>query len=162
VTTTQECAWFAGVTAPWITVTDGASGRGPGAVRFRVSDNWDAPRSASVIVHGAPGPAIEVTVSQAGCLYFATPDTFAFPATGGSSAFDVLQQSQPTSCGGPLQNACKWSAIADRTWISVTTPMPRQGDDRVSFAVEPNDSTLARTGTIAVYGETVRISQAGR
>jgi hypothetical protein len=83
------------------------------------------------------------------------------PAAGGSTNFDVFQQSVPNTCGGPLQNACVWSAEADVSWIAITTPMPTAGDNRVNFTAAPNTTGVARTGTIRVRDKTVTVTQPG-
>jgi hypothetical protein len=88
-------------------------------------------------------------------------DAFSFGPAGGTGTFDVLQQSDPIACGGPLQNACMWTAESDAAWITITTGLPRTGDHPLSFTVAANDG-LARSGTIKVRDRTVRISQAGQ
>lgn len=83
-------------------------------------------------------------------------------SAGGTGTFDVLQQSDPISCGGPLQDRCLWAAESEVSWITVTTTMPRTGDDRVSFTAAPNEAAMSRSGTIRVRNRTVRITQNGR
>lgn len=161
VLTMPECAWRVSASVPWITVTASQSGQGLGMPRFRVSDNWDAPREGLVVINDtAGGQAISRRVAQAGCLYWVSQEEIAFTASGGSGTFDVLQQSVPNSCGGPLQNACLWSASPDVPWITITSSMPRKGDDPVAFAVAPNTGP-ARTARITVRDKVVRIVQAG-
>ena len=162
LTTQQGCSWTATSTDAWITITQGQTGSGSGVVSFMVSDNWDAPRQGVVQVRW-PTPTLgqNIHVSQAGCRYGVSTDSFTFVSTGGSGAFDVVQQSEPYTCGGPLQNACMWTARSDVPWIVVTTTMPRTGDDRVSFSVAANDGA-ARSGTITVRDKVVRVTQAGR
>jgi hypothetical protein len=80
-------------------------------------------------------------------------------ASGGATGFDVLQESEPNTCGGPLQDACLWSAVADVPWITITTTMPRSGDGSVAFTVAAN-SGPARSGTITIRDKTVRVDQA--
>lgn len=163
LTTQQGCSWTATSTDAWITITQGQAGSGSGVVSFRVSDNWDAPRQGVVQVRWpTPTQGQNIHVSQAGCRYAVSPDSFTFVSAGGSGAFDVLQQSDPYTCGGPLQNACTWTARSDVPWLVVTTSMPRAGDDRVSFTVAANDGAAARSGTITVRDKVVRVTQAGR
>ena len=109
-----------------------------------------------------PSAGQNVWVAQAGCHYAVSASVINVPAAGGSSRFDVLQQSEPLTCGGPLQNACTWTAQADVPWISITTSMPQAGDNPVSFTVAPNDSAGTRTGLIRVRDEIVQIAQGGR
>lgn len=163
ITTQLGCTWTANPGVSWITMTGGQSGSGSGALTFRVSDNWDAPRQSVVMVRWPTVTAGQnLRVSQAGCRYGVSATTISIGAAGGPGRFDVLQQSDPYTCGGPTQNACLWIAQSDVPWITVTTTMPQAGDNPVSFTVAPNDSTAARSGTIAVRDKVVRITQSGR
>ena len=58
-----------------------------------------------------PTAGQNVRLAQAGCLYGVSRSSFNIPATGGSGTFDVLQQSDPNTCGGATQDRCVWSAI---------------------------------------------------
>jgi hypothetical protein len=163
ITTQQGCTWTANPDASWITLDSGQSGSGSGTVSFRVSDNWDAPRQGVVMVRWpTPTAGQNVRVLQAGCLYAVSTTAVSVGAAGGPGTFDVYQESFPNTCGGPLQNACRWSAQSDVPWITITTTMPQAGDNRVSFTVAANDSTSARSGTITVRDKVVQVTQAGR
>jgi len=163
VTTEQGCTWTATPDSSWITMTGGQSGNGSGVVTFTVSDNWDSPRHGVVMVRWPTVTAGQnLHVSQAGCRYAVSATSIAIGAGGGPGRFDVIQQSEPTNCGGPLQNACVWTAQSDVSWITVTTSMPQAGDNPVSFTVAANDSTTPRSGTIRVRDQVVRITQSGR
>lgn len=162
VTTDQGCTWTAAAGASWISVVGGQSGAGSGTVRFRVSDNWDAPRQSVVMVRWPTATAGQnLQVLQAGCRYAVSVATITVPAAGGSQRFDVVQASDPISCGGPLQNACVWSAVSSASWITITSPMPRVGDNPVSFTVAANATGAARSGTIGVRDRVVTVTQAG-
>jgi hypothetical protein len=64
VETAAGCAWTAQSQAAWITVTGGASGSGPGDVRFTVALNVGlARRTGTLVIAGQT-----VTVTQAGLL----------------------------------------------------------------------------------------------
>jgi hypothetical protein len=163
ITTQAGCPWTATAGAPWLTIVAGQSGSGSGSVRFRVTDNWDAPRDAPVQVRWpTPTAGQNVRVFQAGCLYAVSRSAISVPTAGGSTNFDVFQQSVPNTCGGPLQNACVWSAEPDVSWIAITTPMPTAGDNRVNFTAAPNTTGVARTGTIRVRDKTVTVTQPGQ
>ncbi len=163
VTTQPECPWTAAPGAAWISVTSGQSGSGSGAVRFRVSDNYDAPRSGVVMVRWpTPTEGQNLQIAQAGCHYAVSLGSFAFSAAGGTGRFDVFQESEPNTCGGPTQDRCLWTAQSDVAWITITTAMPRTGDNPVAFTVAANESATARAGTITVRDKVVRITQSGR
>jgi hypothetical protein len=62
VTTAEGCAWTAVSNAPWITITAGANGAGPGTVQFTVDANaTGAPRTGTMTVANQP-----FTVTQSG------------------------------------------------------------------------------------------------
>jgi hypothetical protein len=160
VTTQPGCPWTATADAAWINILAGNSASGTGAVTFRVGDNWDDPRSGLIMVRWPTVTAGQnVRIAQAGCRYGVSTTAISVPAAGGSAAFDVLQQSDPISCGGALQDRCLWSAQTDAPWLRITTPMPRTGDDRVTFTADPNLSGVTRTGTIVVRTQMVRVTQ---
>ena len=163
ITTQDGCTWTAQPDAPWITVTAGQSGSGSGVVSFTVSDNWDAPRQSVVKVRWPTVTAGQnLRVLQAGCFYAVSKSSINVLASGGVERFDVLQQSEPYTCGGATQNACRWTAQSDVPWITVTTSMPQAGDNPVSFTVAANTGTAARTGRITVRDKVVLITQAGQ
>ena len=84
-----------------------------------------------------------------------------FSAEGGIDTFNVLQQSDPYTCGGALQDGCIWTAMADVPWIVITSPGPRKGDDQVRFMVSANTTGATRSGTIRVKDKMVVITQPG-
>lgn len=159
--TTSGCSWTLSVDVPWLSLPGGTSGRGPRAIAVAFTDNYDAPRQGTLRVRWpTPTAGQNVQVAQAGCIYGVTQATFTFASTGGSGSFTVVQQSQPTQCGGALQDRCVWTAHATVTWIVVTSSMPRQGDNPVSFTVAANTGITARTGQITVRDRTVTVTQA--
>lgn len=163
VTTGETCVWSASANVPWLTPAATGRGTGSGPVVFRISDNWDAPREALITLTGLlPQQTQDVRVKQAGCRYGVIPNVFDVPSTGGTFLFQVTQQSDPIGCGGPLQNACLWSAEPGSTWIAITSPMPRTGDQPVEFSVSSNNSAAARSSTITVRDQIVSITQRGR
>ena len=84
MTTEPSCPWTASPGASWVTVTSGASGSGPGTIRFRVSDNWDPPRDGVVMVRWpTPTAGQNLRVSQAGCFYSVSPSAITIGAAGG-------------------------------------------------------------------------------
>lgn len=163
ITTQQGCTWTASPGASWITVTAGHTGSGPGVISFRVSDNWDPPRLGVVMVRWPTETAGQnLQVAQAGCSYGVSTSAIGIAAAGGTGRFDVLQQSDPITCGGATQNRCRWTAQADVSWITVTTSMPQTGDNPVNFTVAANPGTTARTGRITVQDKVVQITQSGQ
>ena len=162
VTAPAGCTWTATVNVPWLTITSGESGSGSGQVTFTFSSNYDPPRSGIVMVRWpTPTAGQNVRVAQAGCAYGVSQSSFSFSSASGTGAFDVLQQSDPIVCGGALQNACVWTAASDVPWITITTSMPRMGDERVNFTVAANGTGASRTGTIRVRDRIIQVNQGG-
>jgi hypothetical protein len=161
VTTQDSCPWSATPDASWLDV--GSSGVGSGPITIGFPDNYDAPRRGQVLVRWpTPAAGQNIRVAQAGCTYGVSRAAFSFSAGANSGAFDVLQQSDPIACGGATQDRCVWTAESDVPWITITTGMPRAGDDPVSFTVASNDAPAERIGTIRVRDKTVVVTQAGR
>jgi hypothetical protein len=162
VITDAACPWTAAPDASWISLSGPVSRVGPGDVRFRISDNYDAPRLGVIKLRwDTPTAGQNVQVAQAGCRYSVSTTAINAAAAGGTFTFDVYQQSDPYECGGPLQNGCVWTAKSDSPWLAITSSMPRTGDDRVSFSVAPN-SGGARSGVITVRDKIVMVNQAPR
>ena len=163
ITAQEGCTWTATTSVPWIRVNGAQSGKGTGIISFTVSDNWEAPRRGVVIVRWPTVTAGQnLQVSQAGCYYAVSTTTISFAAAGGTGRFDVIQQSDPNTCGGPTQNACRWTAQSDVPWITITTTMPQAGDNPVAFLVAANGVGATRTGRITVRDKVVQITQNGQ
>ena len=163
VTTSDACTWTATPDVSWMIVTQGERGSGSGDITFRVADNWAPPRAGLVMVRWPTVTAGQnLRVLQAGCYYAVSTPTMSMTSAAGTGRFDVYQQSDPIGCGGPLQNACLWTATSNASWITVSTAMPQTGDNPVSFTVSANPDASPRTGTITVRDKTVVITQAGR
>lgn len=162
ISTAAACPWTASPGASWIRITRGASTVGSGVVGFTVSENFDLPRAGQILLRWpAPTAGQNLQVSQAGCRYALSRSAMTFGAAGGTGTVDVIQQSDPIECGGATQNACAWSAQSDVPWITITSAMPRIGDDPFAFTVAVNSTSASRSGTITVRDQTLRITQLG-
>lgn len=163
LTTQDACPWTANPNVPWLDVRSGDEGSGSAEISIAFSSNYDAPRTGLVMLRWPTVTAGQnLRIAQAGCTYGVSQSSFNFSASAGSGTFQVVQQSIPITCGGPTQSACMWSAISNVPWITITTSMPRTGDDPVSFTVAANESAQPRTGQIQVRDRTITITQAGR
>jgi hypothetical protein len=159
VTTAAGCPWTSSTAASWISIASGLSGAGPGTISYTLGSNFDAARQANIEVRWpTPTAGQNVRVAQAGCNYGVSRTTIDMPAAGGDSSFDVISSSTDTSCGGPLQNGCVWSAVSSASWVTVLSSMPRNGDNPVYLRVAAN-SGAPRTATITVRDKTVTIRQ---
>jgi hypothetical protein len=162
ITTSASCPWTAASNVPWLNVSS-ASGAGTASISLAYTENYDAPREGVVMVRWpTPTAGQNIRVQQAGCRYAVSRTSIDMPAAGGSATFDVIQQSDPLTCGSATQDRCVWTARSEVPWITITTSMPRSGDNPVAFAVTANDSLSMRTGTILVRDQVVTVVQAGK
>ena len=82
VTTAAGCPWTAASNVPWLTLTGGASGNGPGQVSFQAAPGVEA-RSGTLTIAGRA-----FTVNQsAGCSYSLAPEVQNVDA--GEASFSV-------------------------------------------------------------------------
>jgi hypothetical protein len=162
VETAASCPWTVSAEATWLTLGGSAARTGPGDIDAEYTTNYAAPREAFVLVRWPTVTAGQnIRVAQAGCLYATSVSVMAIGAAGGALSFNVYQQAVPNSCGGPLQDACVWTATTTVPWVTITSTMPRRGDNPVALTVAANSSSQARTATIVVQDRTVLIEQAG-
>lgn len=159
VTTQPRCQWTATPGVPWLSVPSGSSSSGAGSITVAFTDNYDAPREGTIMVRWpTPTAGQNIRIEQAGCVYGVSQSSFSMAAAGGSANFDVVQESQPNSCGGPMQDRCVWTAQSNVSWITIAGSMPRAGDQPVHFSVAANTGA-ARSGHITVRDKTVTITQ---
>ena len=163
LTTQASCPWTAVPDTSWLNVSSGTSGTGSSVITISYPDNYDAPRQGMVMVRWpTPTAGQNIRIAQAGCHYALSQSAFDMTAAGGSGTFVVLQESDPNTCGGATQDRCIWTAQSNVPWITITSSMPRAGDNPVAFVVASNDGSTTRVGTITVRDKAVVITQSGR
>ncbi len=86
------------------------------------------------------------------CSYTLSDDPAPFGPIGGAATVTITA----------IAPSCGWSATSADAWITLTPPAAGVGSGSVDYSVAPNDSPLARTGSIDVNGATVTITQRGR
>lgn len=143
VTATGTCAWTATASAPWIGITSGASGSGPGTVQFSVALNPSAARTGTIIVGGQT-----FTINQeSGCAATVAPDTIAEPAAGGSQTVNVT-----------IAAGCAWTASSGAAWVTITVGASGSGNGTSQLDIQANTGP-ARAGLATVAGKPVTINQ---
>jgi Viral BACON domain len=90
----------------------------------------------------AGGPSCSYTVSN--------PSPASFPSSGGTGTIAV------TALPG-----CSWTAVSNSSFVTVSAGASGAGNGNVTFSVAANPSGSSRTGTLAVAGENVVITQSG-
>lgn len=143
VNTAAGCPWSAQSSAPWIAITGGQSGSGPGSVAFSVG-SWDGPtRSGTLQVAGH-----QFTVTQtAGCSYTIDPSSQPVGASGGTGSVNVHTAS-----------GCQWTAGSNALWLTITSGGSGTGDGRVQFSAAANTGAQ-RSGTLTVAGRSFTVTQ---
>jgi hypothetical protein len=141
----DSCAWSASSAADWITLTSGASGSGPGEIRYSVAPASGSERTG--IIHVGDE---DVTIAQgADCGLSVSPPALSFGAAAGTGHVDVSGA-----------DGCGWTAESRSDWLTVTSGARGDGSGRVTLAVAAN-SGPERTGSLAVAGRSVAVTQAG-
>ena len=155
VATTAGCSWTATGASPWITITSGANGAGPGTVLFSVGANAGASRTGSMTV---AGQTFSVTQAAApppppppqSCSYSINPTSASISAGGANNRKIDVETS----------NSCTWTATSNAPWITIRSGAAGKGDDEVEYDVAPNPGP-ARQGTLTVATRTFTVNQAG-
>jgi C1A family cysteine protease len=61
-----------------------------------------------------------------------------------------------------IDKGCSWTAISNTGWISVTAGSSNTGSKTMTYKVDKNTTTAARTGSLTVAGQTVTVTQAAK
>ena len=148
VTAPTGCSWTAASGASWITITGGTSGSGNGAVSYDIAENTaGAQRTGTMTI---AGQSFTVTQMATTCSYSLTPTSRTSPAGGESTTASVVA---PTGCS--------WNATSGASWISISSGASGTGNGGVGFTVAANGSSVPRSGTLTVAGQSLSVSQNG-
>lgn len=147
ISATAECAWTASTSATWISNLTPASGQGAGNVQFTAAPNpARTTREANIDVNGA---LARVTQDPAVCTFTVAPTALSVSGGGGTGSVTVT-----------TLTSCIWSAASQAPWITITSQADNNdGAGTVMFTAAPNPTGATRTGTIAVAGQTVSVTQ---
>jgi hypothetical protein len=150
VTAASTCSWTAQSSAPFITLTSGASGTGNGSVGYSIASNSGDARSASIVVNGA---AVNFTQSAAqvqagaGCTVVLSTTNTKVNSGGGTI----------TITGTTTTSNCAWTAVSNASFLTVPSGTI-VGNGSVIVTVAQN-SGASRSGTLTIAGQTVTITQ---
>ena len=146
VTTAAGCSWTAASQSQWITVTNGASGNGNGAVALTIAANSGAARTGTVTIAGQTYSVNQAEAPRP-CAFTVAPTTIASSVAGGTSTVTVT-----------TENNCSWTAVSQAQWITVTSGASGSGNGTVTLTIAANGGA-ARSGTVAIAGQTVTVNQ---
>jgi len=146
VTTQPECAWSASSDAAWITGLTPSAGQGSAQLQMQVAANPSGTaRQGDIIVNGERG---RIRQDAAPCTFELSATEQSVPATGGTGRITV------TAVAG-----CPWSAQSDAAWVVLTGGTTGTGNGSVTFTIASNPGTTTRAASIAVAGQTVKVTQ---
>ena len=138
------CGWAATTTAPWITITGGASGVGNGSVTFSVTANSGSGRTGTINIGSQAH-----SVTQAGsCTIAIAPSSQTVPAAGGTA----------TSVTVTAASGCTWTAVPSQSWLTVTSGGSGSGNGTVGLNAAANIGP-DRSATVTIASETHTVSQ---
>jgi hypothetical protein len=86
------------------------------------------------------------------CAITLDPASLAFTSAGGTGTVAVSTSVQQ----------CAWTAAASASWISIVTGAGGTGSGSVKYAVAPNATPQARTGSLVIGGQVHNIAQDGQ
>ena len=158
---------------PAFTLAVTGTGFGPGAVvRWNGSDR----RTRYV---GATRLSADITADDIAQPGTASVTVVNPPPTGGESnavqfvitmachyALDPFGRRHGPGTGAGSVNVtaeagCQWSASSNADWFRVTSGASGSGNGKVTYALDGNQSTAARTGTLTIAGKTFSVIQDG-
>jgi hypothetical protein len=102
-------------------------------------------RQGDIIVNGERG---RIRQDAAPCTFELSATEQSVPATGGTGRITV------TAVAG-----CPWSAQSDAAWVVLTGGTTGTGNGSVTFTIASNPGTTTRAASIAVAGQTVKVTQ---
>ncbi|MBI3683138.1 MAG: pre-peptidase C-terminal domain-containing protein [Acidobacteria bacterium] len=131
--------------------TRAVSGRDP-VGRLPLGLAWDAAAGRVYVGNTGDGTINCVTPGAAAppqCTFNVAPAQPS-PCTGGEARVAVT--------AGP---ACRWTASSNAAWITIVSGTEGTGNGAVTYRVEPNPGSTARSGTLTIAGQTVSLTQSG-
>ena len=158
VQTQTTSIWFAQSTASWLMVnTPAASFTGSGTVSYSVQANTSSTARTGTITVGTT----TFTLTQSGKT--TTPPVTQPTYTLAPASASVTADAATGSLSVQTQATSTWFAQSTASWLMVNNPAASfTGSGTVSYSVQANTSTTARTGTITVGTTSFTLTQAGK
>ena len=148
VTTDAACNWTAVSNDPWLTVTSGATGAGPGTVAFSVAVNDAAASRSGTLL--AAGWNFTVVQGGADCTFAVSPTAISTGYT--ATTLSVTVSTAP---------GCAWTASSPASWAVVSSGASGNGPGTVTLTVS-RDNWANRSATLTIAGQSVVLTQQGR
>ena len=149
LTTGVGCTWTAVPSNNWITITP--SGTGSGDLIYNLRPNpYTTPRTGMVWIADELLTLIQDPSPGGPCVYEVSPR---LRSHGYGAASNYTKVSVPAGC--------TWTVVNTNSWISVVPGYLGIATDDVGYLVEPNPSTIPRSGNLTVAGHTYTVNQEG-
>ena len=137
------CPWTVTGMPPWLSITEGATGIGPGKVKWAVTANTTAyRRTAELLVGGRMYTLLQA--STPGCTIGISPEGRSIDSLAASGSFAVHTNSP----------GCQWAATGagagEANWVTLTNGSSGVGNASVTWAATENTTGVLRTATIRV------------
>jgi hypothetical protein len=149
VNTQNGCSWNASVLSGGSWLTTSSSGNGSGGVNIIVSENTNpSPRSGIISVGDQ---SFTVTQPGADCTYSLNVDNYVCPDPSAATLNSIALVN--------TQGNCTWSAVvtSGNSWMACSSS--GSGSGAINILVQENTTNTARTGTLAIQGQTLTIIQ---
>ena len=147
VSAARECSWVASIEGQWLSIKNGATGQGDGAVEFAaVANPAPAIRKGALVVNDQ---RFEVAQGAGECTVTLAESAATFAQAGGSGRIDVRASNAQ----------CPWTAEPEAAWIVIRGETSGQGNAQVPFDVMPMNGP-PRTASIKIAGQRFTVTQA--
>ena len=115
---------------------------------------WPLPGTDCTARVSAVGPASTASSNESNlfvypCAFSLSPSSATVPAAGGAAAVAVTGAAH-----------CGWSAVTSASWLTIASGSPAVGAGSLAFAAAPNPTTLSRSASISIGGQTFTVTQA--
>ena len=143
-----DCPWSVTNQANWLTITNGQSGTGSGAIRYTFDANPDGlSRTGTIAVLNQTFSIIQKSATCTDA--FAPTNDVNFAVSGGTGSVDVL-----------TLTGCVWNATSQASWLTIISGQSGTGSGTVSYVVADNSGNCTnRSGTLSVGGQTNTVTQ---
>lgn len=138
--------------------------------RFWVFAGGLTDQQATITVTDMLTGATKQYTNPAGTKFAPIQDTDAFSTCSaqppceyalGSSSLSAGASGTNSSVAVFAPNGCPWTAVSNASWLTILGNTSGSGNGTVDFAVAPNPSTSARSGTMTIADHTFLVNQSG-
>ncbi len=142
---TTTCIWTPSTSADWVSLNSSAATTGNGVVSFLVTQNLSSAIRSSSITVGNQG--FNILQTGLACSVTVAPIAVSAPAAGAQDMLNVI-----------AADGCSWTAATSAPWITLQNASG-SGSGAVLYSIAPNTSAIARTATITIANQLIRVSQ---